>query len=102
MSESVEEIVARIERKLSKNWLLIEADGIPPLVASWRERGEALKILFEWIDGWDPNFIYDEAWPADRDRARAALAGSSAPPVDAIAARRKPTGPDELCEECPD
>jgi hypothetical protein len=47
MSEGVEVIVARLERKLNENpntvWLLFGADALRALIASWRERGEALK-----------------------------------------------------------
>jgi len=36
---------------------------------------EALTSVMTWIDNWDPNFSQDDDWPADRDRARAALSG---------------------------
>ena len=38
------------------------------------EAENALADLMQWIDGWDPNFIYDEEWPGTSKRARAILA----------------------------
>jgi len=37
---------------------------------------EALEVVMMWIDNWDPNFTEDDAWPSDRDKARAALAAA--------------------------
>ena len=35
---------------------------------------EALRAVLGWIDNWDPNFIWDDEWPATRKAADAALA----------------------------
>lgn len=34
---------------------------------------DALIEVLVWIDNWDPNFIYDDEWPATRERVQKAL-----------------------------
>jgi hypothetical protein len=38
---------------------------------------EALIEVRDWIKNWDPNFIYDDEWPATAAKIEAALAASA-------------------------
>jgi hypothetical protein len=45
---------------------------------------EALESVMTWIRNWSPDFTDDDTWPADRDKAKAAIAraiGTTPPPV---------------------
>lgn len=44
-----------------------------------KELREALVEVMEWIKGWDPNFIYDEAWPATEAKVQKALTNTKTP-----------------------
>ncbi len=44
------------------------------LIAAAPDLLEALNQVMSWIDNWSPEFAYEEEWPADRDKARAAIA----------------------------
>lgn len=60
------------------NWC---ADVIHPdmrLMAASPDLLEALKEVMAWIANWSPDFTYDPDWPADRDRAEAAIAKAEA------------------------
>lgn len=91
MTESIKEIVARIDKDPG---YMISEDELLALIASWRERGEALKpfakialiydtehYVNEWANKTVPWHDDDRASPrifvGDLRRARAALNGSS-------------------------
>jgi hypothetical protein len=44
------------------------------LIAAAPDLLMALNQVMSWIDNWSPEFVYDEEWPADRDKVRAAIA----------------------------
>jgi len=43
-------------------------------IAAAPEMYEALKCLMDWVDGWCPDFIYDDEWPEAKRRYLAAIA----------------------------
>jgi DNA-binding phage protein len=47
-----------------------------PLLSAAKDMQEALSEVREWIKEWDPNFTYDEEWPATRAKIDAALSKS--------------------------
>ncbi len=44
------------------------------LIAAAPDLYEALHLAMEWITGWDTGFTYDDEWPDDEAKIRAALA----------------------------
>ena len=44
-----------------------------PLTIREKLLKDALIEVLVWIDGWDPNFIYDDEWSATRERVQKAL-----------------------------
>jgi hypothetical protein len=97
MSESVEEIVARTEARFDKKYagLMMDAADLRLLIASWRERGEALKEIADESRPYPchENLSSEECLMGEIDClrmiARAALAGTPPPSVDAVEAENR-------------
>lgn len=53
------------------------ADRIEALTADNERLREALEEVWDLIDTWTPEFIWDDEWPATEAKARAALAGKA-------------------------
>ena len=59
-------------------------EGVDELLCEidhWKERADEaeglLRVVMQWIENWDPNFIYDDDWPETQAIIRAFLEAKS-------------------------